>query len=242
MLHTFQLRILKEVLFLRQILDNWTRKLYHDEYAWLTASTSTTTQAALSSPSTAATAAAASGPATTAATQASALSAMGAAGAGGQAGALGQYMAMYQQLAAQEYLKQLQSAARDPAAYAALASQGVLPNYEMLTGGGQATASTSSKGKSKKSAGAAAATSSLDQLRLPSDTEIIKYSQASATPAGGSGKQRGRKKTISADEPSAVSITTSSSSSAAAAAAAAAGMANDVFYNYMYFFTIVESP
>ena len=231
MLHAFQLRILKEVLFLRQILDNWTRKLYHDEYAWLTASTSTTTQAALSSPSTAATAAAASGSATTAATQAAALSAMGAAGAGGQAGALGQYMAMYQQLAAQEYLKQLQSAARDPAAYAALASQGVLPNYDMLTGGGQATAtaSTSSKGKSKKSAGTAAATSSLDQLRLPSDTEIIKYSQAGATPAGGSGKQRGRKKTISADEPSAVSITTSSSSSAAAAAAAAAGITTDEY-------------
>ena len=150
---------------------------------------------------------------------------MGAAGAGGQAGALGQYMAMYQQLAAQEYLKQLQSAARDPAAYAALASQGVLPNYDMLTGGGQAsvTASTSSKGKSKKTAGAtvSSSASSLDQLRLPSDTEIIKYSQAGSAGATlGSGKQRGRKKTISADEPSAVSITTSSSSSAAAAAAA----------------------
>ena len=51
---------------------------------------------------------------------------------------LAMYQAMYQQLAAQEYLKQLQSAARDPAAYAALASQGVLPNYEMLTGGSKA--------------------------------------------------------------------------------------------------------
>lgn len=45
---------------------------------------------------------------------------------------------MASQLAAQDYMSRLQAAARDPTAYAALASQGVLPNYEMLTKGSKA--------------------------------------------------------------------------------------------------------
>ena len=99
------------------------------------------------------------------------------------------WWAMAQQLAAQEYLTRLQSAARDPTAYAALAAQGILPNYEMLSQG--------SKGRSKTSTTSAKTSHSLstalnipqtnstnhmlDHLKLPSDTEIIKYTSDSGT-------------------------------------------------------------
>ena len=46
------------------------------------------------------------------------------------ASGLNQWWAMASQLAAQEYLTRIQSAARDPQAYAALAAQGLVPNYE----------------------------------------------------------------------------------------------------------------
>lgn len=88
---------------------------------------------------------------------------------------LNQWWTMASQLAAQEYLARIQAAARDPQAYAALAAQGVLPNYEMLTSG------------------------SKSRLKLPNDTEIIKYtSSATGSKAPGT-STRGRKKTISLD-------------------------------------------
>ena len=65
---------------------------------------------------------------TAASTSSSVAAAAATTAAGQQQQATTAWMAMYQQLAAQEYFKQLQSAARDPAAYAALAAQGaVLP-------------------------------------------------------------------------------------------------------------------
>ena len=60
---------------------------------------------------------------------------------------------MASQLAAQDYLTRLQAASRDPAAYAALAAQGVLPNYEMLS---QGSKSRSIKGNKDRSASPAA--------------------------------------------------------------------------------------
>ena len=86
-----------------------------------------------------------------------------------------QWYAMASQLAAQEYLSKIQAAARDPQAYAALAAQGVLPNYEMLTGGSKA------------------------RLKLPNDTEIIKYTSSATGSKEPGNSTRGRKKTISLD-------------------------------------------
>ena len=127
-------------------------------------------------------AAAASSAATTSASTSSSAAAAAAAttAAGQQQQATTAWMAMYQQLAVQEYFKQLQSAARDPAAYAALAAQGAVPSYEMLTGGSSSSSSgaTGKGGKAKKSS---SASTGLDSVRLPSDTEIIKYSGASAS-------------------------------------------------------------
>ena len=88
---------------------------------------------------------------------------------------LNQWYAMASQLAAQEYLTKIQAAARDPQAYAALAAQGVLPNYEMLTGGSKA------------------------RLKLPNDTEIIKYTSSATGSKDPGNSTRGRKKTISLD-------------------------------------------
>ena len=88
---------------------------------------------------------------------------------------LNQWYNMAQQLAAQEYLTRIQAAARDPQAYAALAAQGVLPNYEMLTGGSKA------------------------RLKLPNDTEIIKYTSSATGSKEPGSSSRGRKKTISLD-------------------------------------------
>ena len=88
---------------------------------------------------------------------------------------LNQWWTMASQLAAQEYLTRIQAAARDPQAYAALAAQGVLPNYEMLTGGSKA------------------------RLKLPNDTEIIKYTSSATGSKEPGSSTRGRKKTISLD-------------------------------------------
>ena len=57
---------------------------------------------------------------------------------------------MASQLAAQDYLSRLQSAARDPATYAALAAQGVLPNYEMLSQGSKSRSKGGLDGASSK--------------------------------------------------------------------------------------------
>ncbi len=145
------------------------------------------------------------------------------------------WYAMASQLAAQDYLTRLQAAARDPAAYAALASQGVLPNYEMLTQGTKSK-SKGSKGRkasaaSARAAAAAAAaaagpsTAMLDSLRLPSDTEIIKYTSSSTGPKVPGTTNRGRKKTISLDPtPSSPSPLTVPSSASAASYGTAGGL------------------
>ena len=99
----------------------------------------------------------------------------------------GAWWAMAQQMAAQEYLTRLQSAARDPAAYAALAAQGVLPNYEMLTQGSKSRSSPKPS-RATPTINVPTAPDALEQLKLPSDTEIIKYTSSSG------GDKRGRKK------------------------------------------------
>ena len=114
---------------------------------------------------------------------------------------------MAQQLAAQEYLTRLQTAARDPTAYAALAAQGILPNYEMLSQGSKGRSkptSTTSTSSAKTSNSLSAAlnipqtnltNNMLDQLKLPSDTEIIKYTSdnGSKNSLSLSSKQRRKK-------------------------------------------------
>lgn len=89
---------------------------------------------------------------------------------------LNQWYNMASQLAAQEYLTRIQAASRDPQTYAALAAQGVLPNYEMLTAGNQK-----------------------NRLKLPTDTEIIKYTSSATGSKDPGSSTRGRKKTISLD-------------------------------------------
>ena len=117
---------------------------------------------------------------------------------------------MAQQLAAQEYLTRLQTAARDPTAYAALAAQGVLPNYEMLSQGAKSKSkptSTTSITSAKASSSLSAAlnipqTSSanlLDHLQLPSDTEIIKYTSDSVAKGSTSVNAKRRKKSDSSE-------------------------------------------
>jgi hypothetical protein len=87
------------------------------------------------------------------------------------------WWAMASQLAAQEYLMRLQAASRDPSAYAALAAQAAgsaMPNYGALLG------QMSGAKNSEKSAATPPPTSgSMDSLKLPSDTEIIKYTSSS---------------------------------------------------------------
>ncbi len=164
-------------------------------------------------------------------------------GGGDSNNAQAAWYAMASQLAAQDYLSRLQAAARDPAAYAALASQGVLPNYEMLTQGSKASSGGGGgKGKGKKKAAphpipvmgpsapvtpaASSSSSVLDSLRLPSDTEIIKYTSSSTGPKVPGTTNRGRKKTISLDptpvsvprsQPTAIPIPIPSSSAASTA-------------------------
>ena len=114
------------------------------------------------------------------------------------------WWAMAQQLAAQEYLTRLQSAARDPTAYAALAAQGMLPNYEMLSQGSKGNDKTSttsnSSAKTSYSTGTAlnipqtnSTSNMLDHLKLPSDTEIIKYTSDSGSKHSANSKQRKKK-------------------------------------------------
>ena len=118
---------------------------------------------------------------------------------------------MAQQLAAQEYLTRLQTAARDPTAYAALAAQGILPNYEMLSQGSKgrskptSTTSTSSA-KTTNSLSAAlnipqtnSTHNMLDQLKLPSDTEIIKYTSDNGSKNSLSLNSKQRRKKDSGD-------------------------------------------
>ena len=108
---------------------------------------------------------------------------------------------MASQLAAQDYMTRLQqAAAADPTAYAALLAQGQMANYEVLAKQAAAAAAK----PSKKSASSARSSPSgcespLESLRLPSDTEIIKYTSSSTGPKVPGTTNRGRKKTISLD-------------------------------------------
>ena len=104
-----------------------------------------------------------------------------AAAAGGLG--LNQWWAMASQLAAQEYLTRIQAAARDPQAYAALAAQGVLPNYEMLMG--------ASKGR--KTTDSPASTGSSGQ------SSEVKFTSSTTGSKEPGTSNRGRKKTISLD-------------------------------------------
>ena len=83
---------------------------------------------------------------------------------------------MASQIAAQDYLTRIQQAARDPAQYAALQAQGILPGYDMLTQGSKARKPNDSK-TIQASPGIRATstpTSMFDSLKLPSDTEIVR--------------------------------------------------------------------
>ena len=85
---------------------------------------------------------------------------------------------MASQLAAQEYLMRLQAASRDPSAYAALAAQAAgsaMPNYGALLG----QMSAGAKFFEKSAATPPPTSGSMDSLKLPSDTEIIKYTSSS---------------------------------------------------------------
>ena len=112
----------------------------------------------------------------------------GAAAANPAAGGLGlnQWWAMASQLAAQEYLTRIQAAARDPQAYAALAAQGVLPNYEMLMGGAS---------KGRKTADSPASTGSSHS----GQSSEVKFTSSTTGSKEPGTSNRGRKKTISLD-------------------------------------------
>ena len=89
-----------------------------------------------------------------------------------------------------DYLSRIQSSSADTSAYAALAAQGIAPKFD----------SFSQENKSAKSARSGQKSSHvLDSLKLPSDTEIIKYTSSSTGPKVPGTTNRGRKKTISLD-------------------------------------------
>ena len=85
---------------------------------------------------------------------------------------------MASQIAAQDYLTRIQQAARDPAQYAALQAQGILPGYDMLTQGSKARKPNDSKSMQPTPAIRATSTptptSMFESLKLPSDTEIVR--------------------------------------------------------------------
>ena len=85
-----------------------------------------------------------------------------------------------------DYLSRMQSTPADRSTYAALAAQGISSNYEAF----------SRADKNKK---ADKGNHGLDALKLPSDTEIIKYTSSSTGPKVPGTTNRGRKKTISLD-------------------------------------------
>ena len=94
---------------------------------------------------------------------------------------------MASQIAAQDYLTRIQQAARDPAQYAALQAQGILPGYDMLTQGSKARKPSENKNSQPAQAIRATSTptSMFDSLKLPSDTEIVRT--VSSTVAANSG-------------------------------------------------------
>ena len=132
-----------------------------------------------------------------------------------QAASLGANQAWWTQLAVQDYLARAQAAATaaavTPQAPPASASP-QMPNYEQLLAAAAASAGTPAAQSSPSTA---------DSLRLPSDTEIIKYTSSSTGPKVPGTTNRGRKKTISLDPSPAVAAVL-----AATAAASAGGSAS----------------
>ena len=100
----------------------------------------------------------------------------GATGAGDSSSAA--WLQMASQLAVQDYLTRVQAASRDPSQYAALQAQGLLPGYDLLTKGSKAARrkSNDSRAGNKASAGSQ---NIFENLKLPSDTEIVKSVGAS---------------------------------------------------------------
>ena len=131
-----------------------------------------------------------------------------------QAASLGANQAWWTQLAVQDYLARAQAAAAATAAAATpqASANPQMPNYEQLLA---AAAAASGKPAAQSSP------STADSLRLPSDTEIIKYTSSSTGPKVPGTTNRGRKKTISLDPSPAVAAVL-----AATAAASAGGSAS----------------
>ena len=96
----------------------------------------------------------------------------------------------------------LQAASRDPTAYAALAAQAALPNYGALLGqvSGNNKASSDSSKSTATPPPSSGSPASFDSLKLPSDTEIIKYTSSATGSRNPGNSNRGRKKTISLDQ------------------------------------------
>ena len=126
-----------------------------------------------------------------------------------QAASLGANQAWWTQLAVQDYLARAQAAATaaavTPQAPPASASP-QMPNYEQLLAAAAASAGTPAAQSSPSTA---------DSLRLPSDTEIIKYTSSSTGPKVPGTTNRGRKKTISLDPSPAVAAVLAATAAAA---------------------------
>lgn len=99
---------------------------------------------------------------------------------------------MASQLAAQEYLLRLQAAARDPSAMAALAAQASISGLLSQTSSSSPKSASTATPPPKSSSPA-----SFENLKLPSDTEIIKYTSSVSGSRNPGNSNRGRKKTIS---------------------------------------------
>ena len=128
-----------------------------------------------------------------------------------QAASLGANQAWWTQLAVQDYLARAQAAASAAAAppQAPQASANPqMPNYEQLLAAAAAAAAKP------------AAQSTADSLRLPSDTEIIKYTSSSTGPKVPGTTNRGRKKTISLDPSPAVAAVLAAAASGGASSSA----------------------
>jgi hypothetical protein len=116
----------------------------------------------------------------------------------------GAWWNMASQLAAQDYLARFQQAAA-----AQQQQQQHISNYEQLFKSASATTATTS-------AATLSSPSMFDSLRLPSDTEIIKYTSSSTGPKIPGTSNRGRKKTISLDPSPAVAAVLAATAAAAA--------------------------
>ena len=134
-----------------------------------------------------------------------------------QAASLGANQAgLYYQLAVQDYLQRAQAAATAAAAPPQTSAAPQMPNYEQLLAAAAAAAAQPAA-QSSPSAG--------DSLRLPSDTEIIKYTSSSTGPKVPGTTNRGRKKTISLDPSPAVAAVLAATAAAAAGGGAASSTA-----------------